>query len=109
MEILKVILCGVYLLILDEFSFILLFFEIEWLFVFFKCFCVEGYLVVFIMYKFGEVFEVVDWVVVLCDGQVVGVMDVVGVMCELLVCLMVGCELVLLVVCVVFFVGKVWL
>ncbi|MBU9510543.1 ABC transporter ATP-binding protein [Burkholderia multivorans] len=92
-EILKAILRGAHLLILDEPSSILSPPEIERLLAFLKRFRAEGHSVVFITHKLGEVLEVADRVVVLRDGQVVGATDVAGATRESLARLMVGREL----------------
>jgi simple sugar transport system ATP-binding protein len=92
-EILKAILRGAHLLILDEPSSILSPPEVERLLEFLKRFRAEGHSVVFITHKLGEVLEVADQVVVLRDGQVVGTTPAAGATRESLARLMVGREL----------------
>lgn len=92
-EILKAILRGAHLLILDEPSSILSPPEIARLLDFLKRFRAEGHSVVFITHKLGEVLEVADRVVVLRDGQVVGTTEAAGATRESLARLMVGREL----------------
>lgn len=92
-EILKAILRGAHLLILDEPSSILSPPEVERLLDFLKRFRAEGHSVVFITHKLGEVLDVADQVVVLRDGQVVGTVAAAGATRESLAQLMVGREL----------------
>lgn len=89
-EILKAILRGADLLILDEPSSILSPPEIERLLAFLRRFRAEGHSVVFITHKLGEVLQVADEVVVLRDGQVVGTTSASGATRESLARLMVG-------------------
>jgi simple sugar transport system ATP-binding protein len=92
-EILKAILRGAHLLILDEPTSILSPPEIALLLAFLKRFRAEGHSVVFITHKLGEVLEVADQVVVLRDGQVVGDAPTAGATRESLARMMVGREL----------------
>ncbi|RYY92280.1 MAG: ATP-binding cassette domain-containing protein, partial [Comamonadaceae bacterium] len=92
-EILKAILRGAHLLILDEPSSILSPPEVERLLDFLKRFRAEGHSVVFITHKLGEVLAVADQVVVLRDGQVVGTTAAAGATRESLARMMVGREL----------------
>jgi len=92
-EILKAILRGARLLILDEPTSILSPPEVERLLAFLRRFRAEGHSVVFITHKLPEVLEVADEVVVLRDGQVVGTTPAAGATRESLARLMVGREL----------------
>ncbi|RYY61310.1 MAG: ATP-binding cassette domain-containing protein, partial [Comamonadaceae bacterium] len=92
-EILKAILRGAHLLILDEPSSILSPPEVERLLDFLKRFRAEGHSVVFITHKLGEVLHVADEIVVLRDGQVVGATPAAGATRESLARMMVGREL----------------
>ncbi len=89
-EILKAVLRGARLLILDEPTSILSPPEIEHLLAFLRRFRAEGHAVVFITHKLGEVLAVADQVVVLRDGQVVGTTPVAGATRASLAQLMVG-------------------
>ena len=89
-EILKAILRGAHLLILDEPSSILSPPEIGRLLDFLQRFRAEGHSVVFITHKLGEVLQVADQVVVLRDGQVAGNAPVAGATRESLARMMVG-------------------
>ncbi|NYE22899.1 ABC transporter ATP-binding protein [Pigmentiphaga litoralis] len=89
-EILKAILRGADLLILDEPTSILSPPEIAQLLDFLKRFRAEGRAVIFITHKLGEVLEVADQVVVLRDGQVVGAQSTQGATRQSLARLMVG-------------------
>jgi ABC-type uncharacterized transport system ATPase subunit len=89
-EILKAILRGAQLLILDEPTSILSPPEIARLLDFLRRFRAEGRSVVFITHKLGEVLEVADHVVVLRDGAVSGQCPVQGATRESLARLMVG-------------------
>ncbi|MGJ7486573.1 ABC transporter ATP-binding protein [Variovorax sp. LT2P21] len=91
-EILKAILRGAHLLILDEPTSILSPPEIARLLDFLRRFRAEGHSVVFITHKLGEVLAVADQVVVLRDGQVAGTAAVAGATRESLARLMVGRE-----------------
>jgi ABC-type uncharacterized transport system ATPase subunit len=92
-EILKAILRGAHLLILDEPTSILSPPEIARLLDFLKRFRAEGHSVIFITHKLGEVLEVADQVVVLRDGQVAGTAPAAGATRESLARMMVGREL----------------
>lgn len=92
-EILKAILRGAHLLILDEPSSILSPSEVDKLLDFLKRFRAEGHSVVFITHKLGEVLEVADQIVVLRDGQVVGDISATGATRESLARMMVGRDL----------------
>jgi simple sugar transport system ATP-binding protein len=92
-EILKAILRGAHLLILDEPTSILSPPEVALLLNFLKRFRAEGHSVVFITHKLGEVLEVADEIVVLRDGQVVGNSSASGMTRESLARLMVDREL----------------
>lgn len=89
-EILKAILRGAHLLILDEPSSILSPPEVDRLLDFLKRFRAEGHSVVFITHKLGEVLEVADQIVVLRDGQVVGDAPAAGATRDSLARMMVG-------------------
>ncbi|MGJ7579242.1 ABC transporter ATP-binding protein [Variovorax sp. RHLX14] len=89
-EILKAILRGANLLILDEPTSILSPPEIAQLLEFLRRFRAEGHSVVFITHKLGEVLAVADQVVVLRDGQVAGSAPTAGATRESLARLMVG-------------------
>ena len=91
-EILKAILRGAHLLILDEPTSILSPPEIARLLDFLRRFRAEGHSVIFITHKLGEVLAVADQVVVLRDGQVAGAAAVAGATRESLARLMVGRE-----------------
>lgn len=91
-EILKAILRGAHLLILDEPTSILSPPEIARLLDFLRRFRTEGHSVIFITHKLGEVLAVADQVVVLRDGQVAGTAAVAGATRESLARLMVGRE-----------------
>jgi simple sugar transport system ATP-binding protein len=71
-EILKAILRGAHLLILDEPTSVLSPPEVARLLQFLQRFRAEGHSVVFITHKLAEVLEVADEIVVLRDGQVTG-------------------------------------
>ena len=92
-EILKAILRGAQLLILDEPTSILSPPEIARLLEFLKRFRADGRSVIFITHKLGEVLEVADEVVVLRDGAVAGTVAAAGATRESLARLMVGREL----------------
>ncbi len=92
-EILKAILRGADLLILDEPTSILSPPEIARLLEFLQRFRAEGHSVVFITHKLGEVLAVADEIVVLRDGQVVGTAPAAGATRESLARMMVGREL----------------
>lgn len=89
-EILKAVLRGARLLILDEPSSILSPPEIERLLEFLRRFRAEGHSVVFITHKLGEVLAVADQIVVLRDGRLVGAAAAAGATRESLAQLMVG-------------------
>ena len=91
-EILKAILRGANLLILDEPTSILSPPEIAQLLEFLRRFRAEGHSVIFITHKLGEVLAVADQVVVLRDGQVAGSAPTAGATRESLARLMVGRE-----------------
>lgn len=91
-EILKAILRGADLLILDEPTSILSPPEIAQLLGFLKRFRAENRSVIFITHKLGEVLDVADHVVVLRDGQVVGAQSTEGATRQSLARLMVGRE-----------------
>jgi ABC-type uncharacterized transport system ATPase subunit len=92
-EILKAILRGADLLILDEPTSILSPPEIARLLEFLKRFRAEGHSVVFITHKLAEVLEVADQIVVLRDGEVAGSLPAAGATRESLARMMVGREL----------------
>jgi simple sugar transport system ATP-binding protein len=92
-EILKAILRGAHLLILDEPTSVLSPPEVARLLEFLRRFRAEGHSVVFITHKLGEVLAVADEIVVLRDGQVVGTTPAAGATREGLARLMVGREL----------------
>ncbi|RYF42256.1 MAG: ABC transporter ATP-binding protein [Comamonadaceae bacterium] len=92
-EILKAIMRGAHLLILDEPTSVLSPPEVARLLEFLRRFRHEGHSVVFITHKLGEVLEVADEIVVLRDGQVVGATAAAGATREGLARLMVGREL----------------
>lgn len=92
-EILKAILRGADLLILDEPTSILSPPEIARLLEFLKRFRAEGHAVVFITHKLGEVLAVADRIVVLRDGAVAGALAAAGATRESLARMMVGREL----------------
>jgi simple sugar transport system ATP-binding protein len=92
-EILKAILRGADLLILDEPTSILSPPEIARLLEFLKRFRAEGHSVVFITHKLAEVLEVADHIVVLRDGEVAGAVPAAGATRESLARMMVGREL----------------
>lgn len=92
-EILKAILRGAGLLILDEPTSILSPPEIARLLEFLQRFRAEGHSVVFITHKLGEVLAVADEIVVLRDGEVVGTTPAAGATRESLARMMVGREL----------------
>jgi len=92
-EILKAILRGAHLLILDEPTSVLSPPEVDRLLQFLRLFRQEGHSVVFITHKLGEVLAVADEIVVLRDGQVVGATPAAGATRESLARLMVGREL----------------
>lgn len=92
-EILKAILRGADLLILDEPTSILSPPEIARLLEFLQRFRAEGHSVVFITHKLGEVLAVADEIVVLRDGEVVGTTPAAGATRESLARMMVGREL----------------
>jgi len=92
-EILKAILRGAHLLILDEPTSILSPPEIERLLDFLRRFRAEGHAVIFITHKLGEVLAVADEVAVLRDGRMVGTSPVAGATRQSLAQLMVGREL----------------
>ena len=92
-EILKAILRGADLLILDEPTSILSPPEIARLLEFLKRFRAEGHSVVFITHKLGEVLAVADEIVVLRDGEVAGALPAAGATRESLARMMVGREL----------------
>ncbi len=91
-EILKAILRGAHLLILDEPTSILSPPEIAQLLDFLRRFRADGHSVIFITHKLGEVIAVADHVFVLRDGQVAGSTPVAGATRESLARLMVGRE-----------------
>jgi general nucleoside transport system ATP-binding protein len=91
-EILKAILRGAHLLILDEPTSILSPPEIGRLLEFLRRFRADGHSVVFITHKLGEVLAVADEVVVLRDGQVAGTAPAAGATRESLARMMVGRE-----------------
>ncbi len=91
-EILKAILRGADLLILDEPTSILSPPEIAQLLDFLKRFRAEGRSVIFITHKLGEILAVADHVVVLRDGEVVGTLPTAGATRASLARLMVGRE-----------------
>ena len=91
-EILKAILRGAHLLILDEPTSVLSPPEVARLLQFLRRFREEGHAVVFITHKLGEVLEVANEIVVLRDGQVVGTTPAAGATRESLARLMVGRE-----------------
>ena len=92
-EILKAILRGADLLILDEPTSILSPPEIARLLEFLKRFRADGHSVVFITHKLAEVLEVADQIVVLRDGAVAGALPAAGATRESLARMMVGREL----------------
>jgi simple sugar transport system ATP-binding protein len=92
-EILKAILRGAHLLILDEPTSILSPPEIERLLDFLRRFRSEGHSVIFITHKLGEVLAVADQVAVLRDGRMVGSTPIAGATRASLAQLMVGREL----------------
>ena len=92
-EILKAILRGADLLILDEPTSILSPPEIARLLEFLKRFRADGHSVVFITHKLAEVLEVADQIVVLRDGEVAGALPAAGATRESLARMMVGREL----------------
>ncbi|RZJ26361.1 MAG: ABC transporter ATP-binding protein [Haliea sp.] len=92
-EILKAILRGAGLLILDEPTSILSPPEIARLLAFLERFRAEGHSVVFITHKLGEVLAVADDIVVLRDGEVVGTTPAAGATRASLARMMVGREL----------------
>ena len=89
-EILKAILRGADLLILDEPTSILSPPEIARLLEFLQRFRAEGHSVVFITHKLGEVLQVADHIVVLRDGEVAGALPAAGATRESLARMMVG-------------------
>lgn len=91
-EILKAILRGAHLLILDEPTSILSPSEISQLLAFLRRFRADGHSVVFITHKLGEVIAVADHVVVLRGGKVAGDAPVAGATRESLARMMVGGE-----------------
>jgi simple sugar transport system ATP-binding protein len=92
-EILKAILRGAHLLILDEPTSILAPPEIARLLAFLARFRAEGHAVIFITHKLGEVLAVADQVAVLRDGRMVASTPVAGATHASLAQLMVGREL----------------
>ena len=92
-EILKAVLRGADLLILDEPTSILSPREIEQLLHFLMRFRDAGHSVIFITHKLGEVLQVADRIVVLRDGAVAGDVPASSAMRESLAQLMVGREL----------------
>jgi simple sugar transport system ATP-binding protein len=92
-EILKAILRGAHLLILDEPTSILSPPEVDRLLDFLRRFRAEGHSVIFITHKLGEVLAVADDVAVLRDGRLVGTTPVAGATRNSLAQLMVGREL----------------
>lgn len=69
----------------------LLYKEIEEIYEFVECLKVEGKVILFISYKFDEIFCIVDCYMVFCDGQMVGVGKIVEVFEQEFVKFMVGC------------------
>lgn len=58
-------------LILDEFMVMLINCEVELLFLCIECLCVEGVVIIYILYWLEELKCIVDCIVVLCDGKLV--------------------------------------
>ncbi len=92
-EILKALLRGAHLLILDEPTSVLSPPEVAHLLEFLHRYRQEGHSVVFITHKLGEVLEVADDIVILRDGRVVGTTPARGATREGLARLMVGRDL----------------
>jgi len=89
-EIIKILLAGARILIFDEPTSVLAPHEAEALFSIFDRLRSEGYAVVFITHKMGEVLRCADWITVLRKGRVASSLPAAGATKELLAALLVG-------------------
>jgi simple sugar transport system ATP-binding protein len=94
-EIIKVLYRGAEILILDEPTAVLTPQEVEELFHIVKSLKEEGKTIIFITHKLKEVMEISDWVTVMRDGKVVGVVETKKTTKEELASMMVGREVLL--------------
>lgn len=91
-EIVKVIFFDVSVFIMDELMVVFSGVEVECLFVVVWSLCDEGWVILFILYCFDEVFDLCDMVIVMCDGVYIDMMFIVDIMVDDFVCQMVGCD-----------------
>lgn len=104
-EIVKVLSYWLWVLIMDEFMVVLNDVEIVELFIIICKLCDEGVGIIYISYKMDEIWQILDWVMVMCDGVYVGMVEVVEMLILCIIQMMVGCELVEVVVIIFDLVG----
>lgn len=78
-EIFKVLYCCVDILIFDELIGVLIFVEVDQLFCILGCLCEEGKMIILIMYKFCEIMDIIDIVLVMCCGQMMVIVKIVDI------------------------------